>query len=178
MKDNRKEFILVIGKSEGMDQAAMLNGFNSLVDSQKAIDDESTFTLVFFNDTYKASNVSKRLSDMRKYNVKTYVPKGGSALYDAMGYAMTTVGESLAETAEEERPSQVCMIVIGQDDSASTVYDFETLSEMIKVQKYTYKWDFVLYTDAQTGFDINKGGNLADYGKMFTEINNYMTDMR
>lgn len=178
MKDNRKEFVFVIGKSEGMDKDAMLSGFNALVDAQKKIDDESTFSLVFFNDTYKASALGKSLKEMRKYNAMTYAPKNGSALYDAMGFAMDSVGEMLSETAEEERPSQVCMIIIGESDNASTVYDYATVDEMVKVQKYTYKWDFIFYGDGNASFDINKGGSLADTEKMFTEINNYMTSLR
>lgn len=178
MKDNRKEFIFVIGKSAGMDAAAMLKGFNSVVDTQKAIDDESTYTLVFFNEAYKASALGKSLKEIRKYNVKTYVPKGGSALYDAMGYTMDAVGEMLAATAEEERPSQVSMIIIGESDNASTVYDYAAIDEMVKVQKYTYKWDFVFYGDGNTAFDINKGGSISDVEKMFAEINDYMTSLR
>lgn len=178
MKDNRKEFVFVIGKSEGMDQKAMLQGFNTLVESQKGINDESTYTLVFFNDTYKASAVCKSIKDMRKYNALTYAPKNGSALWDAMGYAITTVGEALSETNEEERPSLVSVIVIGASDNASTVYDYDMVSEMIKVQKYTYKWDFVFYGDGKTTFDINKGGLMTNVEKMFADINSYMTSVR
>ncbi len=178
MKDNRKEFIFVIGKSEGMDAVSMLKGINSIVDAQKAGEDESTYTLVFFNDAYKASALGKSFKEIRKYNALTYAPKNGSALYDAMGYTIDTVGEMLSETAEEDRPSQVCMITIGASDNASTVYDYATLNEMIKVQKYTYKWDFVFYGDGNTSFDINKGGNMADCEKMFKEINDYITSLR
>lgn len=178
MKDNRKEFIFVIGKSAGMDADAMLEGINSIVETQKEIDDESTYTLVFFNETYKISALCKSMKEMRKYNKITYVPKGGSALFDAMGYAMTTVGETLAETAEEDRPSLVCMVVIGESDNASTITDYDTLSEMIKVQKYTYKWDFVFYGDGKTAFDINKGGNIENTEKMFRDINAYIKSIR
>ena len=178
MKDNRKEFIFVIGKSEGMDQERMLKGFNSLVECQKKIKDESIYTLVFFNDDYKESCSGKSMREMRKYNALSYKPKGRSALLDAMGYSMDLVGERLANTPEEEMPNQVCMIIIGEDDNASTVYDYDRVSEMISVQKYVYKWDFVFYGDGKISFDINKGGNIADVEKMFKDINNYMCDIR
>lgn len=178
MNDNRKEFVFVIGKSEGMDQVAMLKGINSVVEAQKAVDDESTYSLVFFNDNYKASALGKSLKEIRKYNAMTYYPKGGSALYDALGFTISSVGEMLSETDEADRPSQVCVIIIGAADNASTVYEYAVVDEMIKVQKYTYKWDFVFYSDGNTNFDINKGGNMADVEKMFTEINNYITSLR
>lgn len=178
MKDNRKEFIFVIGKSAGMDPDVMIEGINSIVDKQKKIKDESTYSLAFFNDTYKLSALGKSIKEMRKYNQKTYVPKNGSALYDAMGYTMDAVGEMLAETKEEDRPSLVCMIIIGEADNASTVYEYSRVDEMVKLQKYCYKWDFVFYSDGKTAFDINKGGLIASGEKMFEEINNYITSLR
>ena len=178
MKDNRKEFIFVISKSEDMKAEEMLEGFNSLVEKQKKIKDESTFTLMFFNDECKMSALTKSFKEMRKYNGRTYVPKGRSATYDAIGYAMTAVGEVLSETDEKDRPCQVCMIIIGNGDNASTVFDHETLSAMITEQKYVYKWDFVLYSNDDLGFDIQKGGKLSDTRKMFTEISDYMTTLR
>ena len=178
MKENRKEFIFVIGKSEGMDQKAVLAGFNALADEQKKIEDESTYTLVFFNEAAKASAESKALSEIRKYNVKTYVPKGGSALYDAMGYAMDSVGARLADTDESERPARVCVIVFGEKDNASTTYTKEQIAEMVKVQKYTYKWDFVFFGEDGAELDINMGGTLDDVEKAFSQVNDYMTSVR
>ena len=178
MKENCKEFIFVIGKSEGMDAEKMIEGINKIVDTQKKGNDESIFTLAFFNEVCKISASGKSFKEMKKYNKITYVPKGKSALWDAMGYSMDSVGERLSETSDENMPCQVCMIVIGENDSASTVYDFDRIAEMVKVQKYTYKWDFVFYGDGESGFDINKGGKMDDYDKMFEAINNYITSLR
>ena len=178
MKDTRKEFVFVIGKSEGMDQTAMLKGFNSLIEAQKKIKDESTYTLVLFNGECKTPALCRSIKSMRKYTEKTYVPKGGSALYDAMGYAMTQVGEKLSETEEHERPSLVCVIVIGESVNASTVFEHSVVADMISVQKNIYKWDFVFYGDSSQIFDINKGGSLSDTERMFREINDYMTSLR
>ncbi len=178
MKDNRKEFVFVIGKSEGMDQEAMINGINSIIDAQKSVHDESTYSLVMFNEEYKLSALGKRFKEIRKYNTKTYNPKGKSALYDAMGFAITAVGDMLADTKEEDRPCQVCVIVIGEGDNASTECEYCVLDEMIKTQKYIYKWDFVFYGDGTTQFDIQKGGNMKNAEKMFNDINAYITALR
>jgi hypothetical protein len=178
MKDNRKEFVFVIGKSEGMNREDMLAGFNALVEEQKVIDDESRYTLVFFNDTAKVSADGKSLKEIKKYNKVTYAPKGGSALYDAIALALNTVGERLSEEEESERPSQVCTIILGESDNASVEYTKEAVTEMIKVQKYTYKWDFVFYGEGGETFDINKGGALNDPKAAFKAISEYMTSVR
>lgn len=178
MKDNRKEFIFVLGKSAGMDQAGMLKGFNALVDAQKTVDDDSTYTLMFFNDTTKLSADGKSLKDIRKYNVKTYVPKGKSALYDAVGAAADTVGKRLAETAEEERPSRVIVIIMGEEDNASVSYTKEMIADMVNLQKYTYNWDFVYFGKGGAEIGINKGGELTNAEEAFAKVSEYMTSMR
>lgn len=177
MKDNRKEFVFVIGKSENLDRDKMIEGFNKIVETQKKGKDESLFTLVFFNDEYKVSANGKSIKEMRKYNARNYTPKGRSALWDAIGATMDMVGERLSNTADSEMPCQICMVIIGEKDNASTVYDHARLDEMIKVQKYIYKWDFVMYSNDAV-FDINKGGNLENTEKMFEDINNYITSIR
>ncbi len=178
MKDNRKEFVFVIGKSGGMDQKAMLTGLNAIVETQKKIKDESTYSLMFFNSECKLSALCKSMKSMRKYTEKTYVPRGGSALYDAMGYAMTQVGERLSETDESERPCLVCFIVIGECDNASTVFEHCVVADMVSTQKHIYKWDFVFYGDSSRIFDINKGGDMRNPERMFREINDYITSLR
>lgn len=178
MKDNRKEFVFVIGKSEGMNQSAVIEGFNKLVEEQKKGKDESIFTLVFFNDDIKVSLDGASFKRLRKYNDKTYVPKGRSALFDAIGYTMDMVGARLSETADYDMPNQVCMIIIGESDNASTVYEYSRVDDMIKTQKYIYKWDFVFYSDGKTHFDIQKGGTISDYEKMFKTISDYITMLR
>lgn len=178
MKENRKEFIFIIGKSAGMNREKMLAGFNALVEEQKKIEDESTYTLVFFNDAAKVSADGKSMEALKKYNKVSYNPKGGSALYDAIGLALETVGARLAETDESERPSQVCAIIFGEADNASTTYTKDAVAEMVKVQKYTYKWDFVFYGEDGEDLDINKGGKLGDAQEAFKSVSEYMTSIR
>lgn len=178
MKDNCKEFVFVIGKSEGMNQAKMIEGFNKLVERQKKIKDESIFTLVTFNDECKVSASGKSMKSMRKYTEKTYNPKGRSALLDAIGYSIDLVGERLSETKEWDMPNQVCVFIIGEEDNASTFYDYERVDNMIKLQKHIYKWDFVLYSNTSFIFDINKGGNLDNPERMFEVISTYMETIR
>lgn len=178
MKDNRKEFVFVIGKSQGMDAEEIISGFNSVIEAQKKIKDESTYSLMLFNDDCKMPAVCKGIKSMRKLTEKTYAPKGRSALFDAVGTAMTVVGERLSETDESERPSLVCVIIIGESDNASTIFEHCVVSDMISVQKNIYKWDFVFYGDSSNVFDINKGGSIKDTERMFREINDYITTLR
>ncbi len=178
MKDSRKEFIFILGKSAGMDQDGMLKGFNALVDEQKKVGDDSQFTLAFFNDTVKMSADGKSMKEIRKYNAKTYVPKGKSALYDAMGTVCDAVGARLADTAEEERPSRVVVVVMGEADDASVTYTKEAISEMVNLQTYTYNWDFIFFGSEGAEIGIHKGGELTDAKEAFAKVSEYMTSIR
>lgn len=178
MNNNRKEFVFVISKSAAMDAQKIISGLNNIIETQKKIKDESTYSLIFFNEECKVSALCKSIKSMRKLTEKTYVPKGGCALFDALGTAMVEVGDKLSDTEEHMRPCLVCVIAIGGSDDASTIYEQCVVADMVSVQKNIYKWDFVLYSDSSQAFDINKGGDINDTDRMFREINDYMTSLR
>lgn len=77
---------------------------------------------------------------------------GACQMLDRSSEVMDKVGIRLADTPEEERPSQVIMtIIVSGRDNASVRCTYERLREMIALQRDVYKWKFFLMTD----FTIN-----------------------
>ena len=92
---------------------------------------------------------------LEKFRVKELADSDGSGacvMLDRTADLMDKVGVRLANTPEEERPSQVFLtIVTFGRDNASTKTTYEKLHDMIAHQSYVYKWKFFLLTD----FTIN-----------------------
>ncbi|MBQ9383824.1 MAG: hypothetical protein IJT87_06270 [Ruminiclostridium sp.] len=92
---------------------------------------------------------------LEKFRVKELADSDGSGacvMLDRTADLMDKVGVRLANTPEEERPSQVFLtIVTFGRDNASTKTTYEKLHDMIAHQSYVYKWKFFLMTD----FSIN-----------------------
>jgi Mg-chelatase subunit ChlD len=73
----------------------------------------------------------------------TLKPRGGTALLDALGFAITAEGETLAKMAEQDRPGKVMVLIVtdGQENS-SKEYTKQQIKNMITGQHDTWKWEF------------------------------------
>lgn len=100
---------------------------------------------------------------------ETFVPRGMTALLDAIGRTINTTGERLAAMAEEQRPGKVIFVILtdGQENTSREM-TLEQINQMITRQTEVYNWDFVFIganQDAiQTGSQLGIGaGNSLSY---------------
>jgi hypothetical protein len=92
----------------------------------------------------------------------TYVPRGSTALLDAIGRTVTELGQKLAATPEAERPGQVIVAIFTDGyENASRQFDLHQINDLITQQRNTYNWQFLflaanqdaIATAAQIGID-------------------------
>jgi uncharacterized protein YegL len=69
------------------------------------------------------------------------VPRGGTALLDAIGFAFTESGEKLAAIPEDERPGYVMVVIVtdGKENS-SKEYTRGRVKKLITHQQEKYNW--------------------------------------
>jgi Mg-chelatase subunit ChlD len=121
----------------------------------------------------------------------TLVPRGGTALLDAMGRAINGFGHELASLPEERRPGRVVFIVITDGEENSSIeFTRDQVFKLVNEQKDKYNWDFVFLAanqDAiQTGasFGIGQGSSLtfattnAGVYNTSQALSNYVTTYR
>lgn len=72
------------------------------------------------------------------------LPRGSTALNDALGVAIVSTGTRLASMPEDERPGKVivCVVTDGQENS-SQEYSIGAIREMITKQTDEYGWEFM-----------------------------------
>jgi hypothetical protein len=71
-------------------------------------------------------------------------PRGGTALLDAIGFTVKSVGEKLAALPEDERPEKVIVQVQSDgNENASREYTKEQIKELIEEQENKYNWQFL-----------------------------------
>lgn len=127
----------------GSVREATIEGFNEFVKGQKATPGECRLKLVQFDHAYEEV-FDKPLSEVPDLTLETFVPRGNTALLDAMGRTIVSLGESLAKTPEDERPSKVIvMILTDGHENASREYTQNKIAEMVAHQTDHYQWDFV-----------------------------------
>lgn len=155
--------------SMGFIRQPTIDGFNGfLAEQKKSTADEARLTLVQFDHEYLVVHNNLPLADVPDLTAETFVPRGNTALLDALGRAIISTGETLAAMAEDERPEQVVFVIItdGQEN-ASREYTKAKIAEMVKIQTEVYKWQFVFL-----GANMDAIGEGAGMG---VHLNNAMT---
>lgn len=146
MRNDLVEVIFVIDASGSMynAKADTIGGFNSFLESQKKAPGDTLVTSIFFNDEVKILDECTKIQEVQPLTDQNYVVGGRTALYDAVGYAIDSVGERLAGTPEEERPAEVIVVIVTDGfENASHEYHFADIKERIERQQNTYSWKFI-----------------------------------
>lgn len=146
MKDNLVEVVCVMDRSGSMEaiRSDAIGGFNSFLGGQKEHPGEARFTLVLFDHEYDLVHDRVDIQDAPLLDGETYVPRGTTALLDAVGRTIDDVGKRLSETPEPDRPAKVIVSILTDGlENASRDYDNGRIAEMITHQQQKYGWEFV-----------------------------------
>lgn len=173
MKDNLVEMVFILDRSGSMAgfEADTIGGFNSLIEKQKEEPGEAYVTTVLFDDKYELLHDHVNIKDVPAFTSKEYRPRGMTALLDAVGRTINSIGERLANTPEDERPSQV-MIMITTDgyENASKEFKLDQVRQMIQHQQEKYSWLFMfLGADMNAVNEAKKIGIDTAYAKTYTK---------
>ena len=146
MKKDLSDITVVLDRSGSMDSlcSEVIGSFNTFVDDQKDVEGEATFTLIQFDDKYEVNYEAMEIKDVPSLNEATYVPRGMTALLDAVGRAIISTGKRLKKMDESERPEKVIFIIQTDGmENASKKYSVDVVKKMIKEQQDKYSWEFV-----------------------------------
>jgi len=146
MKANYTDINIVLDRSGSMEnvKSDTIGGFNSFLSQQKAVDGEATITLVQFDDVYETVYKAVPLNEANPLNNDTFVPRGMTALLDAIGRTIVETGRRLASMNEDQRPDKVVFVILTDGlENASREHDKHRINEMIQHQRDVYKWEFV-----------------------------------
>ena len=188
MKADYTDITLVVDRSGSMESIRedAEGGINTFITEQAKKPGECSITLVQFDDKYEPVFRGVRAAACPRYSL---VPRGSTALLDAVGRTINDTGARLAALPEAERPGLV-IFVISTDgmENASTVYSHKQIREMIAHQQTVYSWQFTFlaaniaaYDEAmQMGIDSSSVG-LYGVGRVFDSslaLNSKVSRMR
>jgi len=146
MKENSTEIIAIIDRSGSMGNMTndVIGGMNQFIKDQKNLEGEAKFSLILFDHVINHVYERIPIADVPLFDNTTYYVGGSTAMYDAIAYAMNTIGSDLHKTDESERPSKVlfCIMTDGEDN-ASKEYNAKNIKDMIQHQTEKYSWEFV-----------------------------------
>jgi hypothetical protein len=162
------DIVVVLDRSGSMQacKGDAEGGLNSFVEDQKKRPGRANFTLVQFDTEYEFVHRGVPISQVPPF---TLVPRGWTALLDAVGRAIIETGDRLAKTPEAQRPGLVALVIITDGlENSSKEFDKEQIKQLIQHQTEVYKWQFTFLGANQDAFAAAGGiGITADKAANF-----------
>lgn len=147
MKDNLTEIIFILDRSGSMSDMTQetIGGFNSLIEKHKKEKNGDIYiTTVLFDNYYEILHEHVAIDDIAPLTDKDYFARGSTALMDAVGKTIDSVGERLSATKEEDRPSNIILVITTDGyENCSRIYSKSKVKKLIKQQKEKYNWKFL-----------------------------------
>jgi uncharacterized protein YegL len=136
---------MVLDRSGSMADMATeaIGGFNGFLEDQQKQPGHAKLTLVLFDHEYIVAQDGRPVQEVQKLDAHSYQPRGNTALLDAIGRTITTVGERLDHTPEQERPDKVLIVILTDGlENASKEFSLKQINQMIQHQREVYSWEF------------------------------------
>lgn len=159
MKDNYTDITVVLDRSGSMARTKQdtEGGFNHFIEDQRKLPGECKFTLVQFDTAYESVYRAVPLQEVKPLNL---VPRGGTALLDAIGRTINETGARLAAMQEADRPAKVLFVIITDgEENSSKEFNHAQIFGLITQQQDQYQWTFVFIGANQDA--IKNGTNMG-----------------
>jgi len=186
MRNDLTEIVVVMDRSGSMASCRndAVGGLNSFIETQKKLIGDANFTLIQFDGKYEIVLDSVPIQKVGKCDL---VPRGSTALLDAIGVAINTTGERLAKMSEKDRPGLVVIVIITDgEENSSKEFTSAQIKQMIDTQTNVYKWQFTYLGANQDAFQVGNGIGIqtcasyapANTSKAFSAVDNNVRRMR
>ncbi len=146
-QSNKTHIICILDRSGSMSSVAAdaIGGFNKFLKDQKETEGEATMSVTLFDNEYTPLYDGKAipLKDVSELNDKTFVPRGSTALYDAIGRTIGRTKEDFNKMSSSERPDKVLVLIVTDgEENSSHEYNQSQIKEIISNMKKK-DWQFI-----------------------------------
>jgi len=144
-------FVLDESTSMGSVRNETIAGFNTFLEEQKKIKGKATMTLVKFSSAPKMVFSNVPIEHVQPLDHTTFTPNGWTALYDAVGDAITSCGD-----LKPKGVKTILAILTDGEENKSYRFSFERITAMLKEcqgnpsEPCADDWE-VLYLGSQMG---------------------------
>lgn len=147
---NTCDIICILDRSGSMQsvKSDAIGGFNNLLKEQKALPGQAAMTVVLFDHEYEVLHSRKPIANVAPLNDASYVPRGTTALLDAIGKTLTT-----AKTYDAASPDHKFIVAIITDGQENASREWMKPAVKSLTDELTAKgWTFVYLAANQDAF--------------------------
>jgi len=126
MKTGVTEIVCIVDRSGSMDSIKMdaIGGFNNFLADQKKEKGKAIMTIALFDNEYILMCSGKPIEEVEPFNEKTYVPRGSTALLDA-------VGRTINETNQRNPEKAIIVVLTDGHENSSHEFTKQAIKKMI-----------------------------------------------
>lgn len=147
----KTEILAIVDRSGSMHSivADAIGGYNAFLADQQAVEGEARLSLVLFDDHYEVPYAGLAIGEALPLTHQTFVPRGGTALLDAIGRTLSEQGARI----EAEGWADKVIVTILTDGGENMSREFTTplIQDMVKDAE-AKGWSFVFLAANQDAF--------------------------
>lgn len=166
---NYVNIICILDRSGSMSSIIKdsIGGFNTFLEEQKRVKGKAKMSILLFDTEFIKLVDNKNIKEVEPLTDKTYVPRGGTSLYDAIGTTLNEEIDKLSNLPLEKRPTKtLCVILTDGEENSSRKFSGSRIKEMIAEMREDFKWEFIFLAanqDAMLAADtigVSRGNTL------------------
>jgi hypothetical protein len=145
------EIVVIADRSGSMGSIRndAIGGFNTFIGEQQKQGGEANLTVALFDDKYEIMQDKIPLGEAVLFDEKNFIPRGMTALFDAIGKTLNT----LIERREKgEIDGAIVTILTDGAENASREYRVEQIKTLIEKCEKDYGWEFIFLAANQDAF--------------------------
>ncbi len=146
MKKNLTELVFILDRSGSMSglEADTVGGFNAMIEKQKKEDGKAYVSTVLFSHDSQVLHDRVPVEKVEPMTDRQYCVGGNTALLDAIGGAITHIGNIHKYARPEDVPEHTVFVITTDGmENASREYSSDRVKKMIRKQQEKYGWEFL-----------------------------------
>lgn len=146
MNNNLTEIVFILDRSGSMDHLTYqtIEGFNSFLKEQKAVEGDAVLTTILFDDRYEILHNHRDLQLVDPITTRDYYTRGTTALLDAIGKTVTMVDARIRRLNDSKKPDKVLFVITTDGmENASIEYTADYIKEMVLHHTKDQGWQFI-----------------------------------
>jgi len=163
---NLTHLALVLDRSGSMQtiHKDMNGAIANLLTEQVALDGDIDLSVLTFDGFSEWTHRNVNLKDEQAHGFEKdwIIPRGMTALHDAVGTTVTTLGTQFAAQEEDDRPGKVIVVVVTDGgENSSREYTGDQVKTLVKQQADEWGWTFIYLAANVDAFATGAGLGFA-----------------
>ncbi|WP_395746074.1 hypothetical protein [Prosthecobacter sp.] len=146
MNSHLTEIAYILDRSGSMQsmQEPAVAAFNHFIKTQLDVPGDARLTLVLFDDAYEVPVSAMPIQEVPQLTAATFVPRGSTALLDAIGRTIKETSQRIAALPAAQKPGKVIVTIFTDgEENASQEYTAKHIADLIRLYRDEKGWEFL-----------------------------------